>query len=124
MTFLTHLGVRDAFEHVIISSEIGVRKPAARIFRVAAQRFNVEAERDFARGRRVWRLTLLGRGQPGWMALLVDHKIAKLSSILSFLCSRWRRQPERHLEKRESWLSLHASTGIKKALYMRPERQR
>src|ERR1700736_626386 len=39
---LTGLGVIDAFEHIIISSEIGVRKPAARIFQVAAHRFNVE----------------------------------------------------------------------------------
>jgi len=38
---LLHLGVRDAFEHVIISSEVGVRKPAARIFWEATRRFGV-----------------------------------------------------------------------------------
>ena len=40
---LLHLGIRDAFEHVIISSEVGVRKPAARIFLEAVRRFGVEA---------------------------------------------------------------------------------
>ena len=40
---LLHLGIRDAFEHVIISSEVGVRKPAARIFLEATRRFGVEA---------------------------------------------------------------------------------
>ena len=78
---LGHLQVRDVFEHVIVSSEIGVRKPAARIFRSAAQRFNVELreilhvgderESDFS-----------GARAAGMEALLVDHKTAKLSSIL------------------------------------------
>ncbi len=77
---VTDLHVRNAFEHMIISSEIGVRKPAARIFRVAAQRFNVElneilhvgdeAETDF-RGARA----------AGLDALLVDHRNESLSSI-------------------------------------------
>jgi len=79
-----HLGIRDAFEHVIISSEIGVRKPAARIFKEAARRFNVnvneilhvgdELESDFA-----------GARAAGLDALLVDHKASNLSGILSFL---------------------------------------
>jgi putative hydrolase of the HAD superfamily len=81
---LAHLGIREAFEHVIISSEIGVRKPAARIFKEAAQRFNVnvneilhvgdEMESDFA-----------GARAAGLNALLVDHKASKLSGVLSFL---------------------------------------
>jgi putative hydrolase of the HAD superfamily len=79
---LAQLGIREAFEHVIISSEIGVRKPAARIFKEAAQRFNVdvneilhvgdEPESDFA-----------GARAAGLEALLVDHKASKLSGILS-----------------------------------------
>jgi putative hydrolase of the HAD superfamily len=81
---LASLGVRDAFEHVIISSEIGVRKPAAGIFRAAAQRFNVELnemlhvgdERD---------LDFRGARAAGLEALLVDHKSGKLASILSRL---------------------------------------
>jgi putative hydrolase of the HAD superfamily len=78
---LGHLHVRDAFEQVIVSSEIGIRKPAARIFRVAAQRFDVELseilhvgderESDFS-----------GARAAGLEALLVDHKTAKLSGIL------------------------------------------
>ncbi len=79
-----HLGIRETFEHVIISSEIGVRKPAARIFKEAAQRFDVdvseilhvgdELESDFA-----------GARAAGLDALLVDHKESKLPRILSFL---------------------------------------
>jgi putative hydrolase of the HAD superfamily len=79
-----HLGIRETFEHVIISSEIGVRKPAARIFKEAAQRFDVnvseilhvgdEFESDFA-----------GARAAGLDALLVDHKESKLPRILSFL---------------------------------------
>jgi putative hydrolase of the HAD superfamily len=79
---LAQLGIREAFEHVIISSEIGVRKPANRIFKEAAQRFNVDAseilhvgdelESDFA-----------GARAAGLDALLVDHKASKLSGVLS-----------------------------------------
>ena len=79
-----HLGIRETFEHVIISSEIGVRKPAARIFKEAAHRFDVnvseilhvgdEFESDFA-----------GARAAGLDALLVDHKESKLPRILSFL---------------------------------------
>lgn len=81
---LAHLGIRESFEHVIISSEIGVRKPALRIFREAAQRFNVdvseilhvgdELDSDFA-----------GARAAGLDALLVDHKASKLSGVLSLL---------------------------------------
>jgi putative hydrolase of the HAD superfamily len=81
---LAHLGIREAFEHVIISSEIGVRKPAARIFKEAAQRFHVdvneilhvgdEPESDFA-----------GARAAGLDALLVDHKASKLSGVLACL---------------------------------------
>jgi putative hydrolase of the HAD superfamily len=81
---LSHLGVRDAFEHLIVSSEIGTRKPAARIFRAAAERFNVgiheilhvgdEPETDFS-----------GARAAGFEALLVDHQVSKLSGIVSRL---------------------------------------
>jgi putative hydrolase of the HAD superfamily len=83
---LAQLSVLDLFEHVIISSEIGIRKPAARIFRAAAQQFNVEANEilhvgdepvsDFA-----------GARAAGLDALLVDHKTSKLSGILSCLAA-------------------------------------
>ena len=80
---LLHLGVRDAFEHLIISSEVGAQKPAARIFIEAAQRFNVgvqeilhvgddpEADVEGARG-------------AGLHALLVDHHVGRLSSLFSY----------------------------------------
>jgi putative hydrolase of the HAD superfamily len=81
---LSHLSVRDAFEHLIISSEIGTRKPAAGIFRTAVERFKVdfheilhvgdEMEADFS-----------GARAAGFEALLVDHQVSKLSGILSRL---------------------------------------
>jgi putative hydrolase of the HAD superfamily len=75
---LGQLNVRDAFEHLIISSEVGVRKPAARIFRVAAGQFGEilhvgdEPGTDFT-----------GARAAGLEALLVDHKTSMLSRILS-----------------------------------------
>jgi putative hydrolase of the HAD superfamily len=69
---------------VIISSEIGVRKPTVRIFQTAARRFKVELsemlhvgderDSDFA-----------GAEAAGLQALLVDHETAKLADILSRL---------------------------------------
>jgi putative hydrolase of the HAD superfamily len=81
---LDHLSVRDAFEHVIISSEVGVRKPAARIFQVAAQRFNVETNEILHVGDES-AADVTGAGAAGLVGLLLDRKIANLSSILSFL---------------------------------------
>jgi putative hydrolase of the HAD superfamily len=84
---LLHLGVRDAFEHVIISSEVGAQKPSARIFTEAAERFNVglheilhagnEPAADFA-----------GARSAGLQALLIDHKNAKLSGLFSYFSDR------------------------------------
>jgi putative hydrolase of the HAD superfamily len=81
---LGYLGVRAAFEHIIISSEIGVRKPAPRIFWSAAQRFNVEvnemlhigdeSESDFA-----------GARAAGLQAMMVDPHSPMLSRILERL---------------------------------------
>ena len=81
---LLHLGVRDAFEHVIISSEVGAQKPAARVFLEAARRFDVgvheilhvgdDPESDFG-----------GARSAGLHALLVDHESAGLSSLFSCL---------------------------------------
>ena len=81
---LEDLNVRTAFEHLVISSEIGVRKPAGRIFQAAARQFNVkpdevlhigdESEADFD-----------GARSAGFNALLLDGKRQNLSKIL-FLC--------------------------------------
>lgn len=78
---LGHLHVRNAFEHMIISSEIGVRKPAARIFRVAAQRFNVELNEILHVGDEP-ETDLKGARAAGLDALLVDRRNENLSSIL------------------------------------------
>jgi putative hydrolase of the HAD superfamily len=81
---LLHLGVRDAFEHVLVSSEIGAQKPAARIFLEAARRFDVgvheilhvgdDPESDYG-----------GARSAGLRAFLVDHEIAKLAGLFSYL---------------------------------------
>ena len=81
---LLHLGVRDAFEHVIVSSQVGAQKPAARIFLEAARRFEVgvheilhigdDPQSDFA-----------GARSAGLHALLVDHKTVRLSGLFSCL---------------------------------------
>jgi putative hydrolase of the HAD superfamily len=75
-----HLHVRNAFEHLIISSEIGVRKPAARIFRVAAQRFNVELNEILHVGDEP-ETDFKGARAAGLNALLVDHGNETLWSI-------------------------------------------
>ena len=41
---LTDLGLGESFEHIIISSEVGVDKPDPRIFQHALERFGVAAE--------------------------------------------------------------------------------
>jgi putative hydrolase of the HAD superfamily len=89
---LTHLNVRHLFEHLIVSSEIGIRKPAARIFEVAVRRFGTtageimhvgdEPESDFAGARRA-----------GLQALLVNHERINLSELIDCL-SRFA-QPKR-----------------------------
>jgi putative hydrolase of the HAD superfamily len=79
---LTQLNVRDAFEHLIISSEVGVRKPAARIFRVAAERFHVEISEILHVGDEPGS-DFTGARAAGLEALLVDHKTSTLSRILS-----------------------------------------
>ncbi len=81
---LALLGIRDAFEEVIISSEIGVRKPAARIFRVAAQRFNVEAHEILHVGDEPGS-DFIGASDAGFKALLIDHQTSTLENILSWL---------------------------------------
>ncbi len=82
---LAHLKVRDLFEHVIISSEIGIRKPAARIFEVAVWRFGVapgeilhvgdEPDADFAGARRA-----------GFQALLVGDARPDLPARIARVC--------------------------------------
>jgi putative hydrolase of the HAD superfamily len=79
---LAQLNLREAFEHVIISSEIGVRKPAARIFKEAARRFKVDANEILHVGDEL-DSDFAGARAAGLDALLVDHKTSKLSGVLS-----------------------------------------
>jgi len=82
---LAQLNVRDHFEHLIISSEIGIRKPAARIFEVAVHKFGVAADEilhigdepdsDFAGARRA-----------GFQALLVGDTRKNLPNEIALLC--------------------------------------
>jgi putative hydrolase of the HAD superfamily len=77
---LEGLNVRSAFEHVVISSEVGARKPASRIFEVASRQFNVDpdevlhigddSEADFE-----------GARSAGFSALLLDRRRQNLSRI-------------------------------------------
>jgi putative hydrolase of the HAD superfamily len=79
---LLHLGVRDAFEHVIISSEIGVRKPGARIFLEAAQRFGVSAHEILHVGDDP-ESDLWGARAAGLQAILAGGKTTHLSGLFS-----------------------------------------
>jgi putative hydrolase of the HAD superfamily len=81
---LGYLGVLDAFEHIIISSEIGVRKPAPRIFRTAAERFNVDVNEMLHVGDES-ESDAEGARAAGLEALLADHQSVMLSRILERL---------------------------------------
>jgi putative hydrolase of the HAD superfamily len=82
---LAQLNVLDHFNHLIISSEIGIRKPAARIFEVAVHRFGVQAgeilhigdepDSDFAGARRA-----------GFQALLVGDTRTNLAKEIALHC--------------------------------------
>jgi putative hydrolase of the HAD superfamily len=81
---LEDLDVRSTFEHLVISSEIGVRKPARRIFEAAARQFKVnpeevlhigdDSEADFD-----------GARSAGFNALLIDSARQNLSKIIFML---------------------------------------
>ena len=75
---LSHLGVRELFEHLVISSEVGAQKPAARIFRETAQRFDVAVEEILHVGDDL-ESDYQGALSSGLHALLVDHQSTKLS---------------------------------------------
>lgn len=81
---LLHLGVRDVFEHVIISSEVGVRKPAARIFWEAARRFGVAADEMLHVGDDP-ESDLRGARSAGLRAVLAGSETSHLAGLLSSL---------------------------------------
>jgi putative hydrolase of the HAD superfamily len=82
---LAQLKVLDHFEHLIISSEIGIRKPTTRIFEVAVHRFGVpageilhigdEPDSDFAGARRA-----------GLQAFLVSDSRTNLAKEIALRC--------------------------------------
>jgi putative hydrolase of the HAD superfamily len=78
---LGHLGIRERFEHIIISSEIGSDKPAPRIFLEAARRFGVDPKEILHVGDDPERDGEGARGV-GMSAMLVDHKGLGLSALL------------------------------------------
>jgi putative hydrolase of the HAD superfamily len=78
---LAQLGVRDAFEHVIISSEVGARKPAARIFLAAARRFNVEPHEILHVGNEP-ESDIAGARRAGFEALLVGEDRSALPALV------------------------------------------
>ena len=84
---LLHLGVRDSFEHVVISSEVGAQKPAARIFLETARRFDVAVEEILHVGDDL-ESDYQGALSSGLHALLVDHQTTKLSDLFSRLPPR------------------------------------
>jgi len=81
---LLHLGIRDAFEQVIISSEVGAQKPAARIFFEAARRFEVGVHEILHVGDEL-EADLRGASSAGLQAFLVNHQTATLSGLFSRL---------------------------------------
>ncbi len=82
---LADLGVRDRFEHLIISSEIGFRKPAAQIFEVALHRFGVQASEILHVGDE-FDSDFAGARAAGFHAFLVNDKRTNLTKEITLLC--------------------------------------
>jgi putative hydrolase of the HAD superfamily len=83
-TVLGHLGILQAFENVIISSEIGASKPAPRIFLEAARRFQVDPAEILHIGDNV-DVDEKGARAAGCKGFVVDHQSNRLEAILSLL---------------------------------------
>jgi putative hydrolase of the HAD superfamily len=77
---LDHLGILQAFENIVISSEVGVSKPAARIFLEAARRFQVEPAEMLHVGDDA-DLDEKGALAAGCKSFLVDHKSNRIRAI-------------------------------------------
>ena len=80
-TVLGHLGILQAFENVIISSEIGASKPAPRIFLEAARRFQVDPAEILHIGDDV-DLDEKGARAAGCKAFVVHHESNRIGTIL------------------------------------------
>jgi putative hydrolase of the HAD superfamily len=77
---LGHLGILEAFENIIISSEVGASKPAARIFLEAARRFQVEPAEILHVGDDA-DLDEKGALSAGCKSFLIDHNSYRVQEI-------------------------------------------
>jgi putative hydrolase of the HAD superfamily len=81
---LDHLSVLQAFENIIISSEVGASKPAVRIFLEAARRFQVEPVEMLHVGDDE-NLDEKAALAAGCKSFLVDHNSDRLQAIFRLL---------------------------------------
>jgi putative hydrolase of the HAD superfamily len=81
---LEHLGIRDRFEYIVISSEVGSDKPAPRIFLEAARRFGVDPEQILHVGDDPER-DGAGATAVGMTMILVDHRKLGLRQVLDLM---------------------------------------
>lgn len=81
---LDHLCILQAFENIIISSEVGASKPAVRIFLEAARRFQVEPAEMLHVGDDA-NLDAKGALAAGCKAFLVDHNSDRMQAIFRLL---------------------------------------
>lgn len=93
---LQQLDIQETFDHIFISSEIGVEKPDPRIFEHAQQRLGVDASQVLHIGDSR-KHDFEGARQVGWQALLIQHKpdgpvdghhIRRFSELLALLPDR------------------------------------
>jgi putative hydrolase of the HAD superfamily len=78
---LEHVGIRDRFEHILVSSEVGSDKPAAGIFLEAARRFAVTPEEILHVGDDP-KLDGAAAKAAGCAVLIVDHRVSRLHRAL------------------------------------------
>jgi putative hydrolase of the HAD superfamily len=83
---LDHLSILQAFENIVISSEVGASKPAARIFLEAARRFQVEPAEILHVGDDA-NLDEKGALAAGCKSFLVDHNSDRIRAIFRLLGS-------------------------------------
>jgi len=69
---LSNLDMEKYFDFVVISDEVGVRKPDPRIFRIALNKADVAAERSLFLGDKL-STDVIGAARAGMRAILVDR---------------------------------------------------
>lgn len=91
---LDHLGLTELFDSIVISSEVGVRKPDRRIFSIASEMLNTQPNRALYVGDKLT-VDVRGAKSAGMNAVLIDRagvyadvdclKIRTLDSLRRFL---------------------------------------